>query len=258
MALSRIEDVVAEMTRRCRRLDEAMDWRAVFADAYLRTTHAVLHATRGLVFRDPSWVVRIDVDFAERYFDAFDAWTHGRPCPSAWRLAFQSAVGKRTLVLQDVLLGMNAHINYDLPHALDATIPAGLSDGDLEPFLHDHRRLNGVLAGAVDDIERDVAQKYDPALRVADALLGRADEGGAAALVRVWRERVWEHFRLLRAGGDRRLVEDHIERSAAETARILLGLRSALPPIFWANRVYRDGVSWLRLRLPFRGTAAPA
>src|SRR5437870_3417147 len=142
MNCSTIEDVISEMDRRWRRLARAGDWRAVFADSYLRTTVQVLTATqRDGYFRDPAWVVKLDCAFAQRYFDAIDAWDAHRTCPRPWRIAFRNATDKRTVVVQDLLLGMNAHINFDLPFALEATVPVGADPALLAVRHDDHERL---------------------------------------------------------------------------------------------------------------------
>lgn len=57
---------------------------------------------------------RLDTLFAERYFDAVtprDA--ESRPTAS-WHLTFQAGSQWRPLVLQHLLVGINAHINLDL------------------------------------------------------------------------------------------------------------------------------------------------
>src|SRR5690242_18448828 len=115
-----IPEVIAEMTRRWRALQRRRDWRAVFAKSYLRTTENIQATTQQTgSFENPAWLVQLDCNFAGRYFTAIDCWDAGTGCPPAWAVAFEGDRVKRTLVLQDLLLGMNAHINFDLPYALD-------------------------------------------------------------------------------------------------------------------------------------------
>ena len=90
--------------------------------------------------------------FADLYLDALDAdlvGRPGRPVPRPWRLAFDAPADLPPL--RQVLLGINAHINYDLPQALLGVI----SDADFaDPVLldrrrRDHERIDGVLSGRV-------------------------------------------------------------------------------------------------------------
>jgi len=54
--------------------------------------------------------------------DAFTAWETGEPTPRPWQVAFEASTNSDINPLRYSLLGINAHINYDLPHALLAVI----------------------------------------------------------------------------------------------------------------------------------------
>ena len=244
-----VEEVIEEMTRRWRRLHRAGDWRAVFAKTYLRTTEEVLLATRRAgLFENPAWVVELDCEFASRYFDAVDRFSAGEACPWPWRLAFRAAVSKRTFVSQDVLLGMNAHINYDLPHSLHATIPAGATQDELDGYRRDNLVLNRVLAQSIDVVQEEVASEYDLLLSAADAALHKRDEAFASQLIKAWRARAWGNLLLLRSTTEPALPAKLIEESATDNALLLLQAQRAFPAVYWPNRVYRDSFAWLTRR----------
>jgi hypothetical protein len=248
--LEKIEQVIEEMTRRWIRLHRAGDWRAVFAKTYLCTTEKLLEATRRPgIFTDTAWVVSIDCHFAQRYFTAEDLWEDGGNCPWPWRIAFQSARQKRTLVFQDVLLGMNAHINYDLPYSLDATIPADATPNEIETYRRDNDQLNHTLVSIINLIQEEIAEDYDPGIDIIDLVLGKGDEQGGSRMIRIWRARSWAHFLLLREARDdplaRARVEKLIEHTACEYALMLLEIQRAIPVLYWPNRLYRDSLNWL-------------
>ena len=82
-------------------------------------------AVDGGLFEDPAWVERWDVAFAGLYLDAPRRRPgRRRAVPRPWRLAFDAPADLPAL--RHVLLGINAHVNYDLPQALLAVI----SDAD--------------------------------------------------------------------------------------------------------------------------------
>ena len=248
--LDNIEQVIEEMRRRWRLLHRAGDWRAVFAKTYLRTTEKLFEATKQPgTFLNPEWIEAIDCHFAQRYFSAEDCWLGDGICPWPWRIAFQSARQKRTFVFQDMLLGMNAHINYDLPYSLDATIPEDVTPEELATYRRDNEQLNRTLVSIVNVIQEEVAGDYDPTLDVVDLLLGEGDEGGGSRMIRIWRARSWAHFLLLRQAKDdeaaRAQVDKLIEQTACEYALMLLELQRAVPGLYWPNRLYRDGLGWL-------------
>ena len=254
--MTSIDEVIDEMSRRWRALDRAGDMRAVFAKSYLATTEAVRRAAeKSGGFEDPAWLVALDVEFARRYFAAFDAFESGAPCPRPWLLALENASARKTFVLQDILLGMNAHIAYDLPHALDATIPHGCTPERLEVYRRDHEHMNRVLAETVDHVQRQAAWAYDPALMLGDVLLGNLDERLAATYIGNWRTRVWEQFLLLRSAHDaptRALVESHIDNAATDGALWLLEPQKLLPALVPPLRAWRGGVSLVRRGLERR------
>jgi len=100
-------------------------------------------------FEDPEWVEQWDVVFAQLYVDALDAHLSGGMPSRPWRLAFDA--DPRLPPLRHVLLGINAHVNYDLPQALIAVIPEeDFADATVLASRHrDHERIDRVLAGRV-------------------------------------------------------------------------------------------------------------
>src|SRR4051812_45988913 len=95
-----------------------------FAGTYARTTRAVGEAVAAGRFEDGDWVDRWDVVFAALSLDAVEAPRRAPASPPwPWRLAFGARRGLPPLA--HVLLGINAHINYDLPQALIAVIDDG-------------------------------------------------------------------------------------------------------------------------------------
>src|SRR5690349_6888868 len=144
-----IDEVIAQMSGQAGELRRDGDARLAFHATYLRTTQAVADALRAGSFADADWVDRWDVAFAQLYTDALDADLRGDPVPEPWAVAFGAAASQPRLpAVRHVLLGMNAHINFDLPQALLAVI----SDEEFDdPAVRarreaDHRRIDEVLA----------------------------------------------------------------------------------------------------------------
>jgi hypothetical protein len=74
--------------------------------------------------------------------------------PKSWKLAFDAARHNDALLMQDLFLGINAHVNHDLPFALDARRDS----------------IGEALVAAIEQVESRIETIYAPALR----LLGRA------------------------------------------------------------------------------------
>jgi hypothetical protein len=69
-------------------LEASGDPARYFLATYLRTTRAVAEELARGGFRDPAWVERWDVAFADLYLDAVEAAQDGRRPPEPWAVAF--------------------------------------------------------------------------------------------------------------------------------------------------------------------------
>jgi len=189
---SPITAVVAGMQQRLHRLPARLNHHRAFLSTYQRTTTAVAEAVESGSFEDPGWVERWDVAFANLYLTALDAELDGGDRASRpWRLAF--AASPDLPPLRHVLLGINAHINYDLPQALLTVI----SDDDfsdrplLERRRRDSERIDTVLSSrvAAEDDELTAAG----GATILDRLLTPLNRLGSRRFLREAREKVWHN-----------------------------------------------------------------
>ena len=139
-----IEELIGRMAALLESLQATGDQRRYFHATYQRTTIAVAEELQRGGFTDTGWVERWDVAFADLYLDALQAALAGRRPTRPWDIAFSAPAGLPPL--RHVLLGMNAHINYDLPQALLAVITDEQFD-DAELLARresDHRAIDAV------------------------------------------------------------------------------------------------------------------
>ena len=112
---------------------------------YLQVTKAVRDALPS--FESPEFVERLDVLFAEFYFQAFDAAAAQAWVSKAWAPLFARRDEQGILALQFAIAGMNAHINNDLAHALVLTwrrVRAARPARD-SPEFRDYEKVNAIL-----------------------------------------------------------------------------------------------------------------
>lgn len=119
-----------------------------FAALYERVTTNVRRAlVAGNVFQDNPRMERLDVVFADRFLEAWDTYSAGGAPSRSWQAAFALLDDPQPLAVQHLLLGMNAHINRDLPVALVATChELGLGLGDDSREHSDFERVDSLLA----------------------------------------------------------------------------------------------------------------
>ncbi len=184
--------MLARMTAQLDELRRDSDARAAFHATYLRTTRAVADALRAGAFLDAEWVECWDVAFARLYLDALDAARRGEPVSRPWAVAFAAAAGDRSLpALRHVLLGMNAHINYDLPQALLAVIsddefgdPAVLASREA-----DHRKIDEVLSARVRKEDDELRELGEQSWQ--DTVLQPLNRAATRRFLRESRAKVW-------------------------------------------------------------------
>ncbi|MCK9903681.1 hypothetical protein CC117_17395 [Parafrankia colletiae] len=237
-----VDATIARMQNRYDPLAASCDHNAVFALTYLRTTEEYRRvAAQPGFFQDVSHVNTEDAVFAAYYFHAYDSWRAGGDAevPAAWRIAFDAAAGRRLAGAGNILLGMNAHVNRDLPFVLASL---GLVSADGRSHKPDHDKVNVMLNQVVDPLLREAADRFDPSIDNIATPLGLSYTVLMQLLV-TWREAAWRNAeRLVNAptAEARARVEKEIETAAAVTATTLRTVYSVpgLLPLGQDRNVY--------------------
>lgn len=176
------------------------DERQHFHGAYLRSTHAVLAEAEAGSFLDPAWAERWGLAFARLYMDAFDAWERGEEAPGPWQVAFDAARDLDITPVHHSMLGINAHINYDLPQALVNVISDDEFD-DPTVFARradDHARVDSILVRRVPEEDRRIAAVEEPGDRTfVDRMLKPLNRAATRRLLKDGRRKVWANALLL-------------------------------------------------------------
>lgn len=216
-------DVLDRMRSLADRWNNAGDQRSVFAEAYGVMTENVSVAIDGGRFGDGVWVSQLRDRFAGYYFTAVESDECGEPCPAAWNVAFECCSRTDLHPLQHLFLGINAHINRDLPLALVDVLDdwADLGPADRARRHADHMRVNDVIAETIDEVQRDIVAVRAPAMAVLDAALGPLDEWLISRMIRSWRDDTWMAATRILEGADTATVRGEIEDRARRTADLI-------------------------------------
>lgn len=190
---------LTDIDRVIARLDEIINWAieepnriGYFAAMYRKVTVAVRDAIIAGEFDDGTRMARFDRIFAERFIDAFDTWRAGHQPSESWSVAFDATRSRRLLIVQQLLLGMNAHINLDLGIAAAAVAPGT----EIESLKGDFDQINTVLARLVDGFEADVGA-LSPWIGWLDRIGGRTEEHVVRFSIDVARDEAWDLARQL-------------------------------------------------------------
>jgi len=226
-----VDRTIREMRRRVDRLADSCDHGAIFALTYLRVTEEYRRTIDEPFFDDTPFVNYEDTLFAHYYFAAYDAWEDGRiaEVPPAWRIAFDAAAAHRVSGTGDLLLGINAHVQRDLPLVLYSI---GLIRPDGTSRKADHDRVNIILNRVVEPVIAEIARRFDPTVDDTD-LPTSVDEAGLFQLLAAWREKAWRNAEALALAATpeaRQVLVSQIENDAATEARAIV-VSTAYPPL---------------------------
>lgn len=220
-----VDAVINEMDARYQNLVASCDHNAMFALTYLRTTEAYRRAIEDpLFFTDTAFINHQDAVFARYYFEAWDAYRAGDlgSVPIAWQLAFDAADRRSVAGLGNLLLGMSAHVNRDLPYVLAAI---GLKKPNGRSRKPDHDTVNRFLIGVIGPLFAEAAARLDPTVDDVNLRITTIDEAAAVQLLFAWRELAWRNAERLvaaRTPAQRRFVENTIELAATLEAQTLI------------------------------------
>lgn len=216
-----IERLIRRMETLLKPMEESGDPKRHFLGTYLRTTRAVADELATGGFLDPAWVERWDIVFANLYLDALETWNSGAAKGSLaepWRVAFTADVDLP--VLRHVLLGMNAHINYDLPLSLLGVI-SDTEFADPEVVAkrrRDHTHIDTVLLRRVGAEDEAITAAHG-GKNLYERLKTPLERRATGRFLQEARAKVWINTRLLAAARARGDAAD-FERLRAELARL--------------------------------------
>ncbi|HEY9421400.1 MAG TPA: DUF5995 family protein [Thermoanaerobaculia bacterium] len=221
-------------------LKKALDWyhdnndyRAVFLRAYYIITVNVHSAVHGYgewkqgIFFDPAWIASLAGKFSSLYFQSLTTFEREPGSELAWKLAHRMAEDRSSTVVQDLLLGLNAHINYDLAYGIFMNLKEHGDDRNhllLPRRKFDHDQVNEILLRSIPEITTTLTRDYGGAIRFLDLALDRLDDLLAGTGLRYYRERVWwDAVSYLTTTDEQelKLVHEKLNRESASLAKLI-------------------------------------
>jgi len=158
-----------------------------FAALYRKVTQKVKEGIAEGFFDDGPRMEKLDVIFASRYIDAYRAYQKNEPVTLSWLKAFDLSKKYWPIVLQHLLIGMNAHINLDLGIAA-AEVMKGKN---IQNLKGDFDKINKVLASLVGDVEKDLSQIW-PTLKKILKWTGKFDTFLINFSMEIARDGAWD------------------------------------------------------------------
>lgn len=166
-----IDDVINQLTEIVEWAKENDSRMGYFAALYRKVTIQVKKGIEEGSFDDGPRMERLDVIFANRYIHALYQNQTGQTPTQSWVRAFDATDRWWPIVLQHLLMGMNAHINLDLGIAAAETVPPD----QLQDLKGDFEKINQVLASLVGGVQNELAEIW-PVLGILNRYLGSVEK----------------------------------------------------------------------------------
>ncbi len=158
-----------------------------FPALYQKVTIKVKEGIENNFFENGPRMEKLDVVFAKRYLAAYHADQLGQRTTESWVRAFRLTEQHWPIVLQHLLMGMNAHINLDLGlAAAQVSTPE-----NIHALATDFRRINQVLANLVEEVQEDLAEIW-PTWHWVLRRTGKIDDHLIDFSMEIAREGAWE------------------------------------------------------------------
>ncbi|MEJ8281733.1 DUF5995 family protein [Pseudonocardia spirodelae] len=144
-----IDGVVAHLEALQEIVDDAYgprDGVGAFNRLYTRITRGIRAQLDDDLFTDRDFLVRFDVEFARRYFHALLADAGGGTPPRSWGVLLDRRHDRRVSPLELAVVGVNAHVNYDLAPAVVRTCTVLGRSGPGPAERADYRAVNDVFS----------------------------------------------------------------------------------------------------------------
>lgn len=238
MTIQTIDEVIAALENIISECEKNQNPLGYFPALYKRVTQKVKTEIASGFFEDGPGMERLDVAFANRYLDAWLAWQRDEPVTKSWQKAFELSDKYRPIVLQHLLMGINAHINLDLGIAA-AEVSKGRNLADVQ---NDFNRINEVLSSLVHEVEDDLSLVW-PALKLILKHTGKVDDYLVDFSMKLARDGAWKFALKLSELSDRQIEMAILERDLKVEAKTDVVLKPGLIAsiVLWIVRITERG-----------------
>lgn len=215
--ISILDTVIADCKEKGSRL-------GYFAVLYKLMTQAIVKGMDDHLFEDAARMEKLDVVFANRYLQAYFDYTNKRPVSISWKVAFDAAKQNDLIVVQHLLLGINAHINLDLGIAA-----ADISTIDnIHALQNDFVKINDTIADVYSTLQPRFTRISWPAIFLSKLNPRVVNNVINFSIVKA-REVAWANALILSNGGN-----GNREQVIAATDNIVVKVANA---ITWPGRI---------------------
>lgn len=202
--IKNIDGVIEILGNIIRETEDNNDTAGYFAALYRKVTIKVKEGIINNQFEDGPRMEQLDIIFASRYINAYYAWKKNEPVTIFWKKAFSISTIYWPIVLEHLLMGMNAHINLDLGIAAAEVC----KNKNIYGLQNDFNKINNILSALVMEVQNNLGEIW-PRLKWILKRTGKVDDfmtdfsmqlsrdGAWKFAVRLWGMAEWDMEKLI-------------------------------------------------------------
>jgi hypothetical protein len=159
----------------------------LFTTLYREVTMQIKQGIGNGSFQNGDRMEKLDVIFANRYLKAYYQYKAKEKPSECWEFSFQQAEDFWPIVVQHLLLGINAHVNLDLgiASAQVSTVE------DIAALKSDFDQINTILSNLVGSVEKCLIKIW-PTLTIILKLSGKIDNFFIDFSMKTARDGAWK------------------------------------------------------------------
>jgi Family of unknown function (DUF5995) len=209
-----------------------------FAALYRRMTLAVKEGIEQDEFENGPRMERLDIVFAQRYFDALATYQQNKVPTKSWKKAFDAAKNNQISVIQHLILGINAHINLDLAIAASEIS----TKADIVALEKDFNKINNIISALIDDTKMRLSKIWWP-FRIFTGLLDTESDGIVNFSIKIARGFSWQNAKNLtfETASQKNLMINQIDNSVTILSEKIINPSRFMSSILWMIRIGESG-----------------
>lgn len=166
-----IDDVLTELDQIILSARNEQDRLGFFATLYRNVTIKVKEGIADGLFEDGLRMEKLDVTFANRYLAALGSFRRQESLSKCWLTSFRIAATWPPIILQHLLTGTNAHVNFDLGIASQAVAPGP----ELASLKNDFNKINDILGSMIIKVRSDI-EEVSPWIKLLDRYSSQTED----------------------------------------------------------------------------------
>ncbi|MGB0880320.1 MAG: DUF5995 family protein [Polaribacter sp.] len=212
--INTIDDVIIVLQSIINESIKNKNTQGYFAALYQKVTIKVKEGIANNIFDNGSRMEKLDIIFAKRYINAYYDFQQNKTISGSWEKSFSITDDYFPIVLQHLLIGMNAHINLDLGIAAAQVS----EEHPIEDLKNDFDKINELLSSLVMDVENNLSTIW-PFLKKILKFTKKIDDFLVDFSMQKARDEAW-NFAVVLSNTQSSKIQETIQLKDLETVRI--------------------------------------